>query len=82
MIDVACVYLINLSLVLEQYFEDKYIGQFDTKLDFAYEIIETTGFLEGVPEQVKNYFDYESYVRDMEYNGEFFESNGYYFWNN
>ena len=45
--------------------------------DVAYQYIEETGMLDGVPENIARYFDYEAFGRDMSYDGEFiFTDNG------
>ena len=45
--------------------------------DVAYQYIEETGMLDGVPDNIRNYFDYEAFGRDMSYGGEFiFTDNG------
>ena len=45
--------------------------------DVAYQYIEETGMLDSVPDNIRNYFDYEAFGRDMSYDGEFiFTDNG------
>ena len=44
---------------------DAYCGHYSTKLDYAYEFIEITGMLDGVPDTIAQYFDYESFARDL-----------------
>lgn len=45
--------------------------------DIAYQYIEETGLLHDVPESLQNYFDYESFGRDMGFEGTFvFNNNG------
>jgi antirestriction protein len=61
-------------------FRDAYAGTFDTWADFAAEYIEQSGTLEGVPENVARYFDYESFGRDMRLGGDAWEAGGHYFW--
>lgn len=39
--------------------------------DIAYQYIEETGLLHDVPESLQNYFDYESFGRDMGYEGQY-----------
>ncbi|MBR1373456.1 antirestriction protein ArdA [bacterium] len=39
--------------------------------DVAYAYIEETGMLNGVPESIARYFDYEAFGRDMSYEGQF-----------
>ncbi len=59
-------------------FEENLIGAFDSDEDFGIEIAENWGYLEGVPESVKMYFDYEAFARDLLIN-DCFKEEGYYF---
>lgn len=65
--------------------QDAYAGQADSLEDWAREFMEETGGLEGVPENLRNYFDYKALVRDMLYGGEItnIREGGtvYVFWN-
>jgi antirestriction protein len=56
---------------------DCYIGEYSSDEDMAREYIDSTGLLSDVPESLANYFDYESYARDMMF--DMFESGGHYF---
>lgn len=58
---------------------DCYHGQFDSDTDLAYEYVASTGLLSDVPENIKGYFDYEKFGRDLAY--DFSALNGYYFSN-
>lgn len=40
--------------------------------DVAYQVIEESGLLDGVPERVTRYFNYEAYGRDLELEGTFY----------
>jgi antirestriction protein len=60
--------------------EDAYYGQFDSDTDLAYEFIESTGLLQGVPDSITNYFDYEAFGRDLAM--DFLVYNGFYFFAN
>lgn len=45
--------------------------------DVAREYAEQTGLLDGIPENLQSYFDFEAYGRDMSYEGTFvFTNNG------
>jgi antirestriction protein len=44
---------------------DAFQGCYDSQLDYAYEWVESTGMMEGWPEQAKSYFDFEAWVRDV-----------------
>lgn len=43
-----------------------FAGRADSKADWAAEFVENCGMLQGVPETIARYFDYESYARDCE----------------
>ena len=60
--------------------EDCYAGQFDSDLDFTYNLIEGTGYLDTLPDNFKNYFDYKKFSRDLMYDY-FSTDSGYYFLN-
>lgn len=45
----------------------------DDMSDVAYQIVNESGLLDGVPEQVKMYFDYEAYGRDIDIEGTFIQ---------
>lgn len=60
--------------------EDSYYGQYDSDADFAENYAEDSCLLEGVPDTVKYYFDFEAYWK-CELRHYFYESNGYYFRN-
>ncbi|HGY0482226.1 TPA: antirestriction protein ArdA [Salmonella enterica subsp. enterica serovar Derby] len=46
-------------------FRDAYRGEANSEEDFAVEFVEECQLLEGVPETMKRYFDYEAYARDL-----------------
>lgn len=60
--------------------EDAYSGTFDSPEDFAFDLAEQTGTLESVPENLRYYFDFEKFARDL-LCGDYFESDGHYFHN-
>ena len=62
-------------------FSDAYYGDFDSDEDFAYELVESTGMLSSIPENLQYYFDYEKYARDLMID-DFYEVDGHYFWRN
>ncbi|MGY2987685.1 antirestriction protein ArdA [Bradyrhizobium sp. USDA 4508] len=49
---------------------DAFMGKADSESDWAAEWLEETGGLEGVPEHLKNYIDYEAYARDARLGGD------------
>jgi antirestriction protein len=59
---------------------DAYFGQYESDVDFAEELISSTGELDSIPENLRYYFDFEKYARDLMF--DFSESNGFYFNNN
>lgn len=61
--------------------EDDYIGEFDSSLNLAYHYANEFGMLEGVSTQVAMYFDYDSFGKDLELNGDVVSFSGHYFWN-
>lgn len=48
---------------------ESFLGKYTSPEDWASSFLEDTGGLEGVPEHLKNYIDYEAYARDAGYNG-------------
>lgn len=46
-------------------FEDAYEGEYDSELDYIYQYVEDTGMLDGIPENIRNYFDHEAFARDV-----------------
>lgn len=50
-----------------------------TMTDVAYEVVEQTGMLEQIPDNLQHYFDYEAYGRDLNIEGNFYYSNGNYY---
>ena len=55
-----------------QLMEDGYAGAHDSLEDFAYELLEDTGQLESIPENLRPYPDYEKFARDLELGGDVF----------
>lgn len=41
--------------------------------DVAYEVVDCNGILDNIPDDLRNYFDYESYGRDLKISGTFVE---------
>ena len=50
----------------------------DSMEDVAYQVVEESGLLDGVPEKVARYFNYEAYGRDLEIEGTFYQINNAY----
>lgn len=47
-------------------FNEAYAGAADSLVDWSREFPDETGQLEAIPENLRSYFDYEAYARDME----------------
>ncbi len=52
--------------------EENYIGCYESEQDFIYEYVESTCMLEGVPDNIKGYFNYDALLRDLECSGDVF----------
>jgi antirestriction protein len=50
---------------------ENYLGEYDSELDFAYRLIDDCGTLDGLPEHISRYFDYESFARDLFLDGHY-----------
>lgn len=60
--------------------EDAYLGTFDSPAEFAEDLMEQTGGLEAIPENLRYYFDFEKFARDLLMDG-YCEHGGHYFSN-
>jgi antirestriction protein len=49
----------------ESDFEDAFRGVWDSERDFTEDFVESLGLLADAPEDLKRYFDYEAYARDL-----------------
>ncbi|MFT3663232.1 MAG: antirestriction protein ArdA [Gordonia sp. (in: high G+C Gram-positive bacteria)] len=47
-------------------FEDRYRGCWTSFRDYAHQLAEDLGLLQDVPEEVERYFDWDSWIRDLE----------------
>lgn len=65
----------------EDDFDERYSGQYDSFTDLAEQLLDDTGELEAIPENLRYYFDYEKYGRDLQLGGDFCEHDGHYFRN-
>ena len=79
--DAKAAYLACFGEWDESDFEERYHGQYDSFTDLAEQLLDETGELEAIPENLRYYFDYEKYGRDLQLGGDFCEHNGHYFWN-
>ena len=53
-------------------FQDAFEGVYDSMTDYAEDYAESAGLLDSMPENLRYYFDYERFGRDMEINGDVF----------
>ena len=60
--------------------EEAYSGEHNSDLDFAQQMGDDIGLLDGMDDSLKYYFDWESWARDLMIS-DYFESNGHYFRN-
>lgn len=59
--------------------QDAFCGQFESDEDFARDMLDNTGGLDAIPDNLRHYFDYEMFARDLMF--DYSASNGYYFTN-
>lgn len=50
--------------------KDAYQGTYDSELEYMEEWLDSTGMLSEIPENLRYYFDTESYLRDCKINGD------------
>lgn len=62
-------------------YQDRYHGQYNSWEDMATELLDSTGELEAIPENLRYYFDYSAYARDLRLGGDLCEHSGHFFWN-
>ena len=76
--DVIAAYTNNISDDLEHIYSYEFYFYSDcyTMADVAFEYLDQNGGLDEMPEHLRNYFDYESYGRDMEIEGNFYYAGG------
>lgn len=60
--------------------EECYAGEYSTRADLAAELLDDTGELDQIPENLRHYFDYDSYGRDLLLGGDVCRSSDYWFW--
>ncbi|QNL30611.1 ArdA-like antirestriction protein [Gordonia phage SpeedDemon] len=64
----------------ENYDEDRVVGPLGSSMqDVAYQLVDDLGYLEGVPEHVARYFDYDMFTRDLEIEGNYVEYDGQFY---
>jgi antirestriction protein len=62
-------------------FEDRYIGQYRSRVDFAEDWLEQTGGLDGIPVHLARYIDFDAFGRDAVLGGDVVAQDGYWLWN-
>ena len=62
-------------------FENAYMGRYDSEKDYAEQYIEDSGMLDSMPENLRYYFDVESFARDVFMDGYYF-TDGFVFCTN
>jgi len=48
-----------------QSFEDAFFGRYESEVDYAKSYVDECGMLSEIPENLRYYFDYERYARDL-----------------
>lgn len=68
-------YANNMEQALEEVRQGNYTIYYDcdNMEDVAYQVVNESGLLDGVPETIKGYFDYEAYGRDIDIEGTFIQ---------
>lgn len=56
---------------LAEKFQEQWSGEHDSERAFAEDFLESTGQLDSIPEWARNYFDFESYARDLRVSGDY-----------
>lgn len=51
---------------------EAFAGKYDSEADWAEDFLESTGDLQGVPKNLRNYIDFEAYARDARMGGDMF----------
>lgn len=65
----------DIEQALEEVHQGNYTIYYDCNdmSDVAYQVVNDCGLFDGVPEALKEYFDYEAYGRDMDIEGTFIQ---------
>jgi antirestriction protein len=77
---VISAYFDNCGVASLDTVEEAYAGEWRSDEDFATDLLEQCGDLDSIPENLRYYFDYSAYARDLMIS-DYFESNGHYFRN-
>lgn len=61
--------------------EECFAGEFSSAREFAENLSDETSMLDEMPENLRYYFDFEAYGRDLLTGGDVWQENGFWFWN-
>lgn len=61
--------------------EECFAGEFKNSTEFAEWFADDTGLLNKMPDNLRFYFDFEAYGRDLVVGGDIWQENGFWFWN-
>ena len=59
-------------------FQEAFAGYYDSEREFAEDLADQTGMLLELPENLRYYFDFDLFARDL-LMGDYWEHDGYYF---
>lgn len=62
----------GLDSISVENFKETYQGEHDSVEDYAEQLLDDTGGLQAIPENLRYYFDYEKYARDLELGGDIY----------
>lgn len=77
-LEAAAAYIGHFGSWSRRHFADAYMGQHDSEEAFAEQLVEDLGLLDSMPDDLRDYFDFEAYARDIFINGYTMED-GYVF---
>lgn len=63
--EAAAKYIEHFGSWSKSHFRDAYRGEYSSEEDYAEQFIDDCGMLGGMPEDMKQYFDYERYAHDL-----------------
>lgn len=75
--DAKAAYMKNIGEWNSDNFDDAYQGEYESDEAFAEQLSDDIGMLDEVPENLRCYFDFERFARDLMM--DYFEVDGYYF---
>ncbi len=78
--EVIMAYFENCGSAAISDIEEAYAGEWENEEAFAEDLLEQCGDLDSMPDNLRSYFDYEKFARDLMIS-DYFESNGHYFRN-